>query len=50
MVVINCQIDLDMFMEDWDSDLVKQVFYVDQWFVFEMNIIEVLLVVVFDCD
>ncbi|MDN7022109.1 DsbA family protein [Lactiplantibacillus plantarum] len=49
-VATNCQIDLDMFMEDRDSDLAKQAFHADQRLASEMNITEASSAVVFDCD
>ncbi|MFB9769454.1 DsbA family protein [Lactiplantibacillus modestisalitolerans] len=49
-VAQDCQIDLDMFMEDRDSQLAKQAFQADQRLASEMNITEASSAVVFDCD
>ncbi|WP_318765897.1 DsbA family protein [Lactiplantibacillus carotarum] len=49
-VARDCKIDLDMFMEDRNSDLAKQAFHADQRLASEMNITEASSAVVFDCD
>jgi len=49
-VATDCKIDLDMFMEDRDSELAKQAFHADQRLASEMNITEASSAVVFDCD
>ena len=49
-VAAECHIDLDMFMEDRDSNLAKQAFHADQRLASEMNITEASSAVVFDCD
>ncbi|WP_137643805.1 DsbA family protein [Lactiplantibacillus mudanjiangensis] len=49
-VAKQCKIDLDMFMEDRDSDLAKQAFHADQRLASEMAITESSSAVVFDCD
>lgn len=49
-VAQQCAIDLDMFMEDRNSDLAKQAFHADQRLASEMNITEASSAVVFDCD
>ena len=49
-VETDCRIDLDMFMEDRNSELAKQAFHADQRLASEMNITEASSAVVFDCD
>ncbi|AVK60678.1 dithiol-disulfide isomerase [Lactobacillus sp. CBA3605] len=49
-VAEQCQIDLDMFMEDRNGRLAKQAFHADQRLASEMNITEASSAVVFDCD
>jgi len=49
-VAQRCKIDLDMFMEDRNSDLAKQAFHADQRLASEMNITDASSAVVFDCD
>ncbi|MFC6180078.1 DsbA family protein [Lactiplantibacillus daowaiensis] len=49
-VAQQCKIDLEMFMEDRNSDLAKQAFHADQRLASEMNISEASSAVVFDCD
>jgi predicted DsbA family dithiol-disulfide isomerase len=45
-----CQLDLDMFTEDCQSDLAKQAFQTDQKLAAEMKIEQSSSAVIFNCD
>lgn len=45
-----CHLDLEMFQEDWASDLAKQAFQTDQKLAAEMKIQQDSSAVIFNCD
>ncbi|WP_061776489.1 DsbA family protein [Levilactobacillus senmaizukei] len=46
----DCQLDLDMFVEDCDSDLAKQAFQTDQKLAAEMKVQQSSSAVIFNCS